>query len=120
MLQLRRVTDQVFNRRTGDRIASGLEQVRGQAAVAAERGTEIAHKAYDRGSDAARMAYQYAMNHRKTTGAVLLGTGIAAALLWMVSRNGGYSAMRRKVLQRVRSSSGTRSRARRRVTNATE
>jgi hypothetical protein len=100
MLQLRRITDQVPN----------LAEVR-------KRGNEVARSAYERSNEAARMAYEYAMNHRKATTAVLLGTGIAAALIWMVNKNGGYPAMRRKVLQRVRRPAV---RSRRRVANATK
>jgi hypothetical protein len=103
MLQLRRITDQVPN----------LAEVR-------KRGNEVARSAYDRSNEAARMAYDYAMNHRRATTAVLLGTGIAAALLWMVNKNGGYSAMRKKVLQRVRSTASARTRSRRRVASATK
>jgi hypothetical protein len=117
MLQLRRVKDQVFNRRAGDKLAGGLDEVRERVQEVRERGGEVAQKAYERGNEAARMAYDYAMNHRKATTAVLLGTGIAAALIWMVNRNGGYTAMRRKVLQRVRSPS-SRPRARRRTAQA--
>lgn len=98
MLQLRRITDQVLN--------SG-----------ATIGNEIAHKAYERGNEAARTAYAYAMNHRRATGAVLLGTCIAAALIWMLQRNGGYQAIRKKVQQRVGDTS-TKARSRRRVAQA--
>jgi hypothetical protein len=120
MLQLRRVKEQIFTRRAGDKLAGGLEEARERMEEVRERGSEVARKVYDRGNEAARMAYDYAMNHRKATTAVLLGTGIAAALIWMVNKNGGYTAMRRKVLQRVRGTASTRSRSRRRVANATE
>ena len=86
--QLRRITDRVVQ--TG---ASAAEQ-------AGKSLTEVGKK----GNEAARSAYSYAMNHPKTAAAVVLGTGVAAALLWMLQRNGGYSATRRKVLKRVRSS----------------
>jgi len=46
--------------------------------------------------------YGYAMNHPKATAAVVLGTGLAAALPWMMQRNGGYNAVREQVLKRVR------------------
>jgi hypothetical protein len=59
-------------------------------------------KAGERGSEAARGAYGYVMNHPKTATAVVLGTGVAAALLWAMRRNGGYSETRRQVLERVR------------------
>jgi hypothetical protein len=106
MLELRRVTDQVFNRRNADRIASGVAEARNRASQVAgevaERGNEMAQVAYRRGSEAARVAYDYAMNHRKATGAVVLGAGIAAAVIWMLNRNGGYNAMRKKAQERVR------------------
>lgn len=115
MLQLRRITDRVLNRG-----AAAADQLRASLPEVRQRGNELARSAYDRSSEVSRMAYDYAMNHRKATTAVLLGTGIAAALFWVVSRNGGYQAMRKKVLQRVRGSASTRSRSRRRVANATE
>jgi hypothetical protein len=119
MLQLRRITDQVFNRRTSDKLAGGLEEVRHRVEEVREQGGKVARQAYERGNEAARMAYDYAMNHRKATAAVVLGAGIAAGLLWMVQRSGGYAAMRKKVSQRVRrTSAGTRSR--RRVAQTTE
>jgi hypothetical protein len=115
MLQLRRVTDQVFNRRATDRaaqaISTGVEQVRDQ-------GAKMARQGYERGSEAAKSAYGYMMNHPKSATAVVLGTAVAAGLLWFMQRNGGYSAMRRQVLQRVRSNGGTRTR--RRSTQAAE
>jgi hypothetical protein len=57
-------------------------------------------------SQAAKTAYSYAMNHPKATAAVVLGTGVAAALLWMMQRNGGYTSVRKQVLKRVRGTSG--------------
>ena len=91
--QLRRITDRVV-------------QASSSAAEQAGKGLTEAGK---RGNEAARSAYSYAMNHPRATAAVVLGTGVAAALLWMIQRNGGYSAVRRKVLQQVK---GTRSRRR--------
>ena len=117
MLQLRRATDRIFNRRAADKLASGLAEVRGRMSEVGEEGAKVARKAYDQGNEGARKAYGYAMNHPKATAAVVLGAGLAAGLLWMVQRNGGYAAMRRKVLQRVR---GTSARSRRRVASATE
>jgi hypothetical protein len=111
MLQLRRITDQVLNRGAKAAENFDLQDVR-------QRGSEVARQAYERSNEAARMAYGYAMNHRKATTAVLLGTGIAAALIWMVNKNGGYSAMRRKVLQRVRGTTSAKTRSRRRVSQA--
>ena len=113
MMQLRRITDRVLNEgsRVAESASAGLSEARKQ-------GYEVARTAYHRGNDAARLAYDYAMNHRKATTAVVLGAGIAAALVWMINRNGGYPAIRRKVLQRVRAASGTRSR--RRVSQASQ
>jgi hypothetical protein len=91
---LRRITDRVVQ--TG---ANAYEQ-------AGKSLTEVGKK----GNEAARSAYGYAMNHPKTAAAVVLGTGIAAALVWMLQRNGSYAATRRKVLKRVRATGATRSR----------
>jgi hypothetical protein len=88
---LRRITDRVVQ--TG---ASAYEQ-------AGKGLTEVGKK----GNEAARTAYGYAVNHPKTTAAVVLGAGVAAALLWMLQR-GSYAATRRKVLKRVRSTSSAR------------
>jgi hypothetical protein len=115
MLHLRRATDKVFNRRATDRavqaVTEGIAEVRDQ-------GTKLARQGYEKGTEAARSAYGYAMNHPKSATAVVLGTAVAAGLWWFVQRNGGYDAVRRKVLQRVRGNGGTR--ARRRVSQATE
>jgi hypothetical protein len=83
---LRRITDRVVQ--TG---ASAYEQ-------AGKSLTEVGKK----GNEAARSAYSYAVNHPKATTAVVLGAGVAAALIWMMQRSGGYGATRRKVLKRVR------------------
>lgn len=84
--QLRRITDRVV-------------QTGSQAAGQATKGlTEVGK----RGNQAAKSAYGYAMNHPKATAAVVLGTGLAAALLWMAQRNGGYAQVREQVLKRVR------------------
>jgi hypothetical protein len=91
---LRRITDRVVQ--TG---ASAYEQ-------AGKGLTEVGKK----GNEAARSVYGYAMNHPKAAAAVVLGAGVAAALLWMLQRNGSYSAMRRRALKRVRSTASTRSR----------
>src|SRR2546423_7776186 len=109
MFQLRRITDQVLDRGAKAAENFDLQEVR-------QRGNEVARKAYERSNDAARLAYDYAINHRKATTAVLLGTSIAAALIWMINKNGGYAAMRRKVMQRVRGSATRAPRSRRRVT----
>jgi len=46
--------------------------------------------------------YTTAMNNPKTASAVVLGTGVAAALLWIASRNGTFESIRKQVLARVR------------------
>lgn len=85
--QLRRITDRVV-------------QTGSQAADQATRGlTEVSK----RGNEAAKSAYGYVMNHPKTTAAVVLGAGVAAALVWMMQRKGGYPEVRKQVLDRVRS-----------------
>jgi len=53
-----------------------------------------------------KQLYRTAMSHPKATGAVALGTGVAAALLWAVRRNGGsFASTRKQVLNRVRGAS---------------
>src|SRR5262245_58817505 len=86
MQQLRRITDRVA--KTGQ---AATDQVTEQLAVIGKRGNR-----------AAKSAYGYVMNHPKSTTAVVLGTAVAAGLVWLIQRNGGYKATREKVLQRVR------------------
>ncbi|HEY9531044.1 MAG TPA: hypothetical protein VIQ55_06610 [Burkholderiales bacterium] len=95
---LRRTTDQQPLRRITDRVVQ-------TGAAAAEQAGKRLTEVGKRGNEAARSAYGYAMNHPRTTAAVVLGTGVAAALLWLFQRNSGYTATRRKVLKRVRSTS---------------
>ena len=60
----------------------------------------------DAAKSGANRAYYAAMNHPKTAAAVVLGTGLAAALLWAVRRNGGgFASTRKQVLNRVRGAS---------------
>jgi hypothetical protein len=99
--QLRRITDRVA--KTSQ---AATDQVAEQLAVMSKRGNK-----------AAKSAYGYVMNHPKSATAVVLGTAVAAGLLWFMQRNGGYNATRRKVLDRVRD---TRSRARERVATSPE
>jgi ElaB/YqjD/DUF883 family membrane-anchored ribosome-binding protein len=86
MLALRKVTDRV--------VRKGSNAVQNVADTVTD--------ASKRSNQAARSAYSYAMNHPKATAAVVLGTGVAAALLWVMQRNGGYKTVHRKVLKRVR------------------
>jgi putative flippase GtrA len=46
--------------------------------------------------------YSKAMNHPRTATAVVLGTGVAAALLWLANRSGTFRAKRKETLERVR------------------
>ena len=46
--------------------------------------------------------YTQAMNHPKTAVAVTLGAGVAAAILWVVRRNGSYAATHQRTVARVR------------------
>ena len=98
---LRRTTDQQPLRRITDRV---VQTGAAAAEQAGKRLTEVGKK----GNEAARSAYGYAMNHPKTTAAVVLGTGVAAAFIWMFQRNSGYAATRRKVLKRVRSTAAAK------------
>lgn len=50
----------------------------------------------------ANSVYRTAMNHPKTSTAVVLGTSVAAALLWVARRNGGFRGLQKEVLKRVR------------------
>ena len=99
--QLRRITDRVA--RTGQ---AATDQVAEQLAVMSKRGNK-----------AAKSAYGYVMNHPKSATAVVLGTAMAAGLLWFMQRNGGYNEVRKQVLDRVRD---TKSRAREHVATSPE
>ena len=101
MQQLRRITDRVA--RTGQ---AATDQVAEQLAVMSKRGNR-----------AAKSAYGYVMNHPKSATAVVLGTAMAAGLLWFMQRNGGYNEVRKQVLDRVRD---TKSRAREHVATSPE
>jgi len=46
--------------------------------------------------------YTTAMSHPTAASAVLLGTGVAAGLIWLATRNGTLNGARRKVQARVR------------------
>lgn len=46
--------------------------------------------------------YRTAMSHPKTSTAVVLGTGLAAALVWAARRNGGFAKLHKEILARVR------------------
>jgi hypothetical protein len=109
MLQLRRATDKVFNRRATDR---AVQAITDSVAEVRDQGAKMARQGYERSSEAAKSAYGYAMNHPKSATAVILGTAVAAGLWWFVQRNGGYDAVRKQVLQRVRNGGNTRTRRR--------
>lgn len=116
MLQLRKVKDQVFNRRATDRMTQALAE---GAAEVRDQSARLARQGYERGSEAAKSTYGYVMNHPKATTAVVLGTAVAAGLWWFVQRNGGYTAVRKQVLQRVRGAAA-KSRSRRQVASSTQ
>jgi hypothetical protein len=86
--QLRRWTDKVDGdmlRRWSDKANSGLK-VTGEAA-----------------KDGFNSVYSTAMNSPKASVAVVLGAGVAAAVVWLVKRNGTFTARRKQTLARVRS-----------------
>jgi len=47
--------------------------------------------------------YRTAIDHPGTASAVALGTGVAAALLYLATRNGTFAALQKKILRRGRS-----------------
>jgi hypothetical protein len=96
MLALRKIGNQALS--SGSNAAAGL----GGTLANAGRTT----------SDGARYAYSFAMNHPKASAAVVLGTGVAAALLWIVRRNGGFRSTYRETLGRVRAKPKARTRSR--------
>ena len=55
--------------------------------------------------------YSAAMNNPRATAAVVLGAGVAAALIWIATRDGTFSAIRRKVTARVKRAPARRSAA---------
>jgi hypothetical protein len=85
--QLRRWTDKVDGamlRRWSDKASDGLKST-GEAA-----------------KSGITTVYTQAMNHPKTAVAVMLGAGVAAAILWIARRNGTYAAAHRNAVARVR------------------
>ena len=85
--QLRRFTDKVDTamlRRWSDKAQDGLK-ITGEAA-----------------KNGVSTVYSTAMNSPKATAAVVLGAGVAAAVLWLVNRNGTFASKRRQTLERVR------------------
>lgn len=85
--QLRRFTDKVdaaMLRRWSDKAQDGLK-ITGEAA-----------------KNGVSTVYSTAMNSPKATVAVVLGAGVAAAVLWFVNRNGTFASKRRQTLERVR------------------
>lgn len=85
--QLRRLSDKIDTdmlRRWSDKANDGLK-VTGEAA-----------------KNGINTVYTSAMNSPRTAAAVVLGAGVAAALLWLANRNGAFSSKRKQVLNRVR------------------
>jgi hypothetical protein len=69
-----------------------------------DKAVDVASDAGDSAKEGMSKFYSVAMNHPKTSAAVVLGAGAAAALVWLVQRNGGFNAVRKQVLARVRRS----------------
>jgi hypothetical protein len=67
-----------------------------------DKALDIATDAGDSAKSGMSNFYSLAMNHPKTSAAVVLGASAAAALVWLVQRNGGFDAVRKQVLARVR------------------
>jgi hypothetical protein len=86
-----------------DKVKPGLKTTQEYAKQGVERGVETAKHGWNR-------VYTVAMNNPKATAAVVLGTGVAAALLWLASRNGTFSALHKKVMARVKSAPARRTR----------
>ena len=89
--QLRRWSDKVDTtllRRWSDKASDGLKST-----------GEVAKSGMN-------TVYAQAMNHPRTAVAVMLGSGVAAAILWMVKRNGSYAAAHRNTVARVRRAPG--------------
>lgn len=85
--QLRRWTDKVDTamlRRWSDKAQDGLKAT-GEAA-----------------KSGVSTVYSTAMNSPKASIAVVLGAGVAAAVVWLVKRNGTFASRRRQTLERVR------------------
>lgn len=93
--QLRRWSDNVDTRllrRWSDKASDGLK-VTGEAA-----------------RNGINTVYTKAMSHPRTAVAVVLGTGVAAALLWVANRTGTFASRRRQTLARARRAPAPRSR----------
>jgi len=56
--------------------------------------------------------YTKAMNSPKASAAVVLGAGVAAAVVWLVKRNGTFASRRKQTLARVRATPKRSRRAR--------
>ena len=85
------------------RVNTGLKS----SGEVAKTGLQTTQKAAKRGFDT---VYTAAMNNPRATAAVVLGTGVAAALLWLARRNGTFSALHQKVMKRVKSAPAKRTR----------
>jgi len=95
--QLRRWSDKVDSdmlRRWSDKAQNGLKAT----GDAAKNGVST--------------AYSTAMNSPRATAAVVLGAGVAAAVLWLVKRNGTFASRRKQTLERVRAPAKRARRAR--------
>src|SRR5256885_3372278 len=65
---------------------------------AVDTASDAGNTAYDATRNGLNTIYRVAMNNPKTTAAVVLGTGVAAGLIWLVQRNGGLHPLRQRGL----------------------
>ena len=85
---------------------------------AVDTASDAGNTAYDATRNGLNAVYRVAMNNPKTTVAVVLGTGVAAGLIWLVQRNGGFNSVRKRVLARVRRAPQRSTRSRRSISRA--
>ena len=95
-----------------DKVRPGLKTTQDYARQGVEKGVANAKQGWNN-------VYTVAMNNPRATAAVLLGTGVAAALLWIASRRGTFSALHKKVMARVKSAPATKRVRRTRSRSAT-
>ena len=90
-------------------MAQQLKSFQGKVNTGLKTTGEVAKTGFDN-------VYTTAMNNPKTASAVLLGTGVAAALIWLATRNGTFGEMRKRILGRVRRAPAARTTRRVRAT----
>ena len=86
-----------------DKVRPSLRTTQEYARQGVEKGVESAKQGWS-------SVYTAAMNNPRATAAVVLGTGVAAALLWLASRNGTFSTLHKKIMGRVKSAPARRTR----------